>query len=197
MGQVEGDPMKSALANEKIGDAALAAKTGKTWQEWFAVLDAAGAAEMGHSEIANWLCDQYGTEKGWHWQMITAGYEQERGLRRKHEKPDGFEVSVSRTMAASPETLLRAWTDEETRRTWLPDAPLAITTAAEGKSLRARWADGRERIDVNVYPKGERTQITVQHRRLPDPEAALRSKTDWKERLERLRNLVEEKGETR
>jgi hypothetical protein len=152
---------------------------------------------MGHTEIATWLCDRYGSENGWHWQMVTAGYEQERGLRRKHETPDGFEISVSRTIAASPEALLRAWTDEAIRDTWLPDAELAITTANPGKSLRARWEDGRERVDVNVYPKGERTQITVQHRRLPDPEAAVRSKTDWKERLERLRNLVEEKEEKR
>jgi hypothetical protein len=183
--------MKSALANEKIGDAALAAKTGKTWQEWFAVLDAAGAAKMEHTEIATWLSDQYGSEKGWHWQMITAGYEQERGLRRKNETPDGFEVSISRTIAASPEALLRAWTDEAIRRSWLPDAEMTITTDNPGKSLRARWEDGRERVDVNVYPKGEKTQITVQHRRLPDPEAAERSKAYWKEGLERLRNLVE------
>jgi uncharacterized protein DUF4287 len=184
--------MKSALANEKIGDEALVAKTGKTWQEWFQVLDAAGAAGMSHTEIATWLCDRYGAENGWHWQMVTAGYEQERGLRRKHETPDGFEVSVSRTIAASPEVLVEAWTDEAVRRTWLPEGELTITSARPGKSLRARWGEGRERIDVDVYPKGERTQITVQHRRLPDPEAAERSKSFWKERLERIRARTEE-----
>jgi hypothetical protein len=183
--------VKSALANEKIGDAALAAKTGKTWQEWFAVLDAAGAAKKSHSEIVTWLCDQYGEENGWHLQMITVGYEQERGLRRKHEKPDGFEVSASKTIAASAEALTRAWMDEEVRRRWLPEAPLTITKSTPGKSLRARWGDGRERVAVDLYPKGEKTQISVQHARLPDPEAAERSKAEWKERLERLRAITE------
>jgi len=96
-------------------------------------------------------------------------------------------------MKSALAALLRAWTDEAIRRAWLPNAELAITTANPDKSLRARWEDGPERIDVNVYPKGEKTQITVQHRRLPDPEAALRSKAYWKEGLERLRAVAEER----
>ena len=39
----------------RLSDAAVQAKTGKTWQEWFAVLDAAGARAMDHQSIAAYL----------------------------------------------------------------------------------------------------------------------------------------------
>ena len=35
---------KSATSSPRLSDAAVEAKTGKTWQKWFSVLDAAGAA---------------------------------------------------------------------------------------------------------------------------------------------------------
>ena len=41
-----------AKPRERMSDAAVQAKTGKTWPEWFAVLDKAGAAKMTHKEIA-------------------------------------------------------------------------------------------------------------------------------------------------
>ena len=38
-----------------MSDAAVQAKTGKTWKEWFAILDRAGARKMAHKEIAAYL----------------------------------------------------------------------------------------------------------------------------------------------
>ena len=35
----------------EMSDAAVMAKTGKTWDQWFALLDKAGAARLGHREI--------------------------------------------------------------------------------------------------------------------------------------------------
>ncbi len=104
------------LAKERIGDAALAARTGKTWSEWFKMLDAAGTKGMSHREIVELLRKRYGEKLGWWWQMITVGYEQARGKRQKHEKPEGFEISSSKTMAASLALLYRAWTDAKLRR---------------------------------------------------------------------------------
>ena len=108
-----------------------------------------------------------------------------------HERPDGFEVSVSRTLAVSGEALIQAWKDPGTRKRWLPKAPLSITKSTPGRSLRAKWGEGEERLDVSVYPKGEKTLLTVQHRRLPDPEAAERSRAFWRERLQRLSAVLE------
>ena len=38
-----------------MSDEAVKAKTGKTWKEWFAALDKAGATKMGHQDIVKYL----------------------------------------------------------------------------------------------------------------------------------------------
>ncbi|MGD0920209.1 MAG: hypothetical protein ABSA70_00415 [Terriglobia bacterium] len=53
--------MKNAIEARHVphlSDAVVQANTGKTWQEWFAVLDAAGAREMDHQSIAAYLYKQ-------------------------------------------------------------------------------------------------------------------------------------------
>ncbi|HET9545067.1 MAG TPA: DUF4287 domain-containing protein, partial [Gaiellaceae bacterium] len=94
------EPDLSGLASED----ALVAATGRRWKEWFAVLDAWGANERKHGEIARRLRSEHGVP-GWWSQTVTVGYERARGLRVKHERPDGFSVSVSRTVAAPAERL--------------------------------------------------------------------------------------------
>ncbi len=80
-----------------IGDAAVQAKTGKTWAQWCQVLDRAGARKMNHTAIATYLYDELGVP-GWWCQMVAVGYEQARGLREKHQTPTGYEISVSKTL---------------------------------------------------------------------------------------------------
>jgi hypothetical protein len=65
----------------RLSDAAVQAKTGKTWQEWFAVLDAAGARAMDHQSIAAYSYQQLRLP-GWWAQMVTVAYEQARGRSR-------------------------------------------------------------------------------------------------------------------
>src|SRR4051812_6895798 len=120
-----------------IGDDAVRARTGKSWAEWFALLDDAGAKEMNHKQITA-ILDAQGMD-GWWCQMVTVGYEQERGLRQKHQKGDGFEAGVSRTFAVPLAALYAAWHDEKVRRRWLGDCPLTIRKATKDKSLRITW----------------------------------------------------------
>ncbi len=181
----------AGLAKERIGDAALAAKTGKNWDAWFKILDAAGARKMSHREIAAFLAKRYGAERGWWWQMVTVGYEQERGKRVTHEKPEGFEVGSSKTIAASLGSLYRAWTDAKLRKRWLSDAAFSISKATPRKSIRIKWGDGTGRVSVMFYPKGAKNQVTVQHGRLPNATAAKKTQAYWKERLEQLRGILE------
>jgi Domain of unknown function (DUF4287) len=48
----------------RIGDEAVREKTGQGWNEWFAVLDEAGAAKKTHAEIAILLGEEHGMP-GW------------------------------------------------------------------------------------------------------------------------------------
>lgn len=94
-----------------MSDHAVKAKTGKVWSEWFKILDAAGAKKMTHQEIAALLHSKHHVGPWWT-QMVTVTYEQARGLRDKHQKPGGYEISVSRTVDASLSKAFKAWTDE-------------------------------------------------------------------------------------
>jgi hypothetical protein len=93
-----------------IGDDTVRAKTGKTWAEWVAALDKAGARTMAHGEIAALLHEKYDVP-GWWTQMVTVGYEQSIGKRAPRQKADGFAVSASKTLRVSPAAAFKAFND--------------------------------------------------------------------------------------
>jgi len=175
----------------RISDEALQLKTGKNWQEWFAILDRAGAKRMNHAQIAACLYEKWSLP-GWWSQMVAVGYEQARGLREVHERPSGYEISVSRTVGVPVSVLYRAWVDRKTRSRWLLNTPITIRKANANKSLRVTWADNKTSLEVNFYRKGTtRTQVTVQHAKLADSKAAAKMRTYWSSTLDGLKQLLE------
>jgi uncharacterized protein YndB with AHSA1/START domain len=175
--------------SERMSDEAVRAKTGKSWDEWLAILDAAGARSMGHKEIVA-LVSQHGAGPWWR-QMVAVTYEQARGLREKHQTASGYTANASRTIGVPVDRLFEAWSDAALRRRWLPDAELTIRKATPDKSLRISWGDGSN-VDVGLTPKGEsKSQVAVEHAKLPDAEAVARAKEYWKQALDRLQEMVE------
>ena len=69
-----------------MSDDAVKARTGKTWTEWFAILDAAGAGKMTHPQIATYLSTEQAVPDWWS-QMVTVTYEKARGLRESAPTP--------------------------------------------------------------------------------------------------------------
>lgn len=184
---------KSPRQAARIGDAAVQAKTGKTWPEWFALLDRAGAKTMSHKEIVAWLEANDGPGPWWQ-QMVTVAYEQERGLRKKHETTAGYQISRSRTMAVPVESLYQAFKDKRRRQRWLADPDFTIRTATENKSLRITWSDGTTNVEVLFTSRAAtKSQVSVQHNRLADEAAAEKMKRYWGEQLDRLQAYLEGK----
>ena len=144
-----------------ISSDAVRAKTGKSWAEWFAILDKAGAAKWTHKEIASFLHEQKCGD--WWSQMVTVGYEQAQDCRVKHQTADGFTAGASKTVAVPVATLFRAWTDGKSRSKWLPDAAgITIRSATKNKSLRVVWTDGTSSIVVQFYPNGAaKSKVTI------------------------------------
>lgn len=173
-----------------MSDEAVESRTGKTWSRWFKHLDTAGAKKMSHREIVAHLSEKHGVGPWWQ-QMVAVTYEQARGLRDKHEKPEGFEISVTRTIDAPLGKAFKAWTDEKIRKHWLP-ANLTIRKATTNKSLRISWEDGKTSLSVNFYPKGDgKSQVVVQHGKIPDAKGAAKMKKFWAQALDRLREVFE------
>lgn len=163
--------------------------TGKPWAEWMALLDEAGGRSMTHKEIVAWLGANHRVSAWW-MQQIAVAYENSRGLRQKHEMPDGYQISRSRTIPAAAETLYHAWLDEATRAHWLSDAAFTARKVTPHKIIRLAWDDDTA-VEVRLTEKGAgRTTITVQHNKLPDAEAAERMKGYWAAALERLEAAI-------
>ena len=185
--------MSTAAARAKtparMSDEAVQAKTGKSWNEWFKILDAAGAKKMTHQERVAVLHQKYDVGPWWQ-QMVAVTYEQARGLRQAHEKPSGYEISVSRTINAPVSKAFKAWNDAKTRVAWLEEQ-VTVRTATKDKSLRLNWSDGKTIVAVAFYPKGEKCQVVAQHNKLSDAKAAAKMKKFWAGALDRLKEAIE------
>jgi len=136
-------------------DESIRSRTGRGWEEWFDLLDEWGAPERSHTEIARWVAEQQDIEPlAWNAQAVAGSYERVRGLREVGEKPDGFTITASKTVAMPVERLYDAFVDESLRRRWLPDGELTERTATKPKSARFDWGDGGTRVNVVFEAKG-------------------------------------------
>ena len=177
----------------RISDAAVEKRTGKNWAQWFKLLDAAGAKKFDHKSIAKMVHEKFDAGDWWS-QMITVAYEQARGLRKTHERPDGFSISVTRTIGASAAVTFRAWNDARQRAKWLLDdaEKIHIRKRTPSKSLRITWSDDVTSVEVNLYPKpAAKTQVSVQHNKLKSARAGAAMKRYWAAAVARLRGLLE------
>ncbi len=173
---------KTGKPSPRIGDEAVKAKTGQTWNEWFKILDAAGGKTMNHQQLVSRLSRQHG---------IGPTYEQSRGLRAKHQKPEGYEISVSRTIETPLSKAFKAWTDEKARKKWLP-SNFKVRKATTNKSLRITWEDEKTSVAVAFLPKGSgKCQVVAQHSKLSNANTAAKMKTFWARALDRLKELLE------
>jgi uncharacterized protein YndB with AHSA1/START domain len=191
--------MKTKLAAKKSGvptkaqsgDAAVLSRTGKTWDQWFGILDQAGAVKMKHAEIARYVYEKHSEVGGWWSQMITVSYEQARGMREKHQKPSGYEISVSRTIAVPLKKSYEAWSNSRTRSRWLPEKNAKIRKATENKTIRITWPDETSLL-VSFLEKGkDKSQVVVTHAKLKNSAGANRMKKYWSERLDQLKSVLE------
>lgn len=177
----------------KTSDEKIRERTGRGWEEWFALLDEWGAAARSHREIARWLAEQMGVHPlAWNAQAITASYELTRGLREVGEKDDGFAITASKTVAVPVDRLYEAVVDESARTAWLPGARLSERTVTRPKSARFDWDEGPTRVHVSFLARGEsKSTVALEHRRLADAGEADQMKAYWRERLSVLKSALE------
>jgi uncharacterized protein YndB with AHSA1/START domain len=192
-----GRPRKDSAGptHNGVGDAAVRKATGQGWNEWFKILDDAGASLMEHAAIATLLGETHSVPEWWS-QTITVGYEQARGLRRKNEATDGFQAGVSKTINAATAKLYRAWEDEATRTRWMGDHKVEIRVANTDKNIRMTWLvqgpDEGSSVEVYFWPKdANKCLVQVQQRKLADAEAVQRVRAFWSVKLENLRAAME------
>lgn len=185
LGAAPADPATFSVSDESMQKA-----TGRSHDEWFALLDAWDATTHSHPAIAGWLVAEHGTS-GWWSQSITIDYERSRGMRTRHQRSDGFTISVTRTVNATADAALAAFSDATTRERWL-EAPVVERATRARLTVSFDWAEPPSRVKVTVIPKdGDRTTVSVTHEQLPDVETAERLKIVWRGHLTALTTLLQ------
>ena len=159
-----------ATSDERIRE-----RTGRGWEEWFDRIDEWG--ELTHREIAKRIAAELGIDPlAWNAQAITMSYERTRGGRRPGQRDDGFAVTATKTLPVPVEQLFDAF---------LAQDELSERTSTRPKSARFDWGDSR--VNAVFVAKGEASStVSVEHRRLADPDEAERMKAFWRERLAQL-----------
>ncbi|HEX5759366.1 MAG TPA: hypothetical protein VF121_09250 [Thermoanaerobaculia bacterium] len=185
-----------------LTDEAAREKTGHGLEHWFAVLDAFGAAEKGHTGAADHLYTVHGVP-GWHALGITVAYERARGLRQVNQScTGGFQVSVSKTVPVPVSEVVEALRDGKRRAAWTRDADPALAAALEAAFagpkprevkvktsdyawLRFPWDD--HTVVIYIRGKASGASVVADNSDLPEPRLVEVRRAQWKAALEGLR----------
>jgi len=140
--------------------ASVGEATGRGWDAWLELLDAAGAADLSHKEIVAYLEREHPEVSGWWRQSLTVGYERARGKRAVGETAGtGFQVGVQRSVAGiSPD---EAWELITSRpELWLGEGASIVFVNGERFEVPAR--DGAPGVtgEIRVVRPGDRLRMT-------------------------------------
>ena len=170
-------------------DAAVKAATGCTWDRWVKALDRVKAHTWPHRKIAEHVHAKYKVP-GWWAQTVTVGYERIKGLRAIGQRRDGsFEATKSKTFPAPLARLYDAF-EARGRARWLPGVDLTVRKSTREKYMRITWADATS-VEVGFSSRGaSKSQVAIQHSKLPSQAEATRLKEYWTERLDALKEVL-------
>jgi uncharacterized protein YndB with AHSA1/START domain len=190
----------------------IESKTGRPWSAWLDVLDAFDVAAHGHTAAAKHLQDVHDVGAWWA-QTLTVRYEQVRGLREVGQRDGGFELSVSRTIRATPEAAYAAVTEPAHWSRWFArqaEADVRVGgryRTADGdageflaldspRRMRMSWEQAKHPsgsvVEITVTPKDHgRVVVRVTHAKLAD--AAMRDdlRGAWRWAMDSLRSYLE------
>ena len=166
------------VAAPEQDDATVQARTGRTWDQWRAVIDGWSGHEQGHAEVARWLQEEHGVE-GWWAQSITVGWERITGRRLPGQVADGtFTANRSATITTDASLLGELLRDEDARAWLFPGLEPQLRSRPSSKNVRIALTTGVAEIAIAPRDAGRAT-ITVQHAKLPSPAEATRWKAYW------------------
>src|SRR4051794_21741063 len=162
------------VAEPGVSDAAVQRATGKSWDEWFALLDAWQGTTHNHTDIARHVYETYEID-GWWAQNVTVGYERARGMRALHERPDGFSMNASKTFPVPVERLFAAFVEQDERERWLEGIELRNRTNQLNKSARFDVLPEDSRLAVTFVAKGlQKAAAQLQQDRLASADEVAR-----------------------
>lgn len=177
-------------AKPSLTDKAVEKATGKSWDEWFAILKQEEADQLIHKDIARLLTDKYKID-GWWTQSITVEFERFLGRRQVGQVKSGtFQTAVSKTMPGNLDQVFDLWLEAVKDAEEFNSIPLAgkpaISKTEKWRYWRANLKDG-SKITITVGLKSEdKSILTFSNEKLKDQDAIKSWKAFWKDYLKKL-----------
>ena len=178
-----GSSTRTWISMPEISDDAVREGSGQGWDHWCDLIDGWAIDPWDHAAAAARL-EAEQPVNGWWAQTITVGYERITGRRLPHQMADGtFTANKSRTVAADADKLRELLLDADHRRDLFPGEATELRSSPTAKAIRLVIGPGVATISVNPKPDG-RTNVTVQHQKLPTFDDVERWKFWWSDWLE-------------
>lgn len=177
--------------------------TGKSWDEWIALIQKSPVAQKPHKDIARWLWDEKLIKSSWWCQQVTVGYEFATDRRVRGETADqGFEVGVHKTIPVDRDEVWELMLSPEGLKLWLGDVTelvLAkkqlyetpegtqgeIRTFKEGEFIRMTWQPAKRQspttLQIRLDTTGpNKTRLSFHHEKLADAKEREQMRKQWR-----------------
>ena len=204
--------MKHTFKSEHpVTNEAAKAATGKTLDQWFTELDKADGLKLGRREINNQLNQQ--KLDPWWCSTIAVEYEKHHDVRKKDGLFEGYFVCATKTIAAPPADVFKAWSTGAELSKWfgggakvdLKDGGAfenkdgdkgTFLRVRENKDIRMTFENSElsapTQVDVQFQDKGKgKTGLLVNHTRIQTRAEADGLRASWAQALDQLKTTCE------
>ncbi len=197
-------------ANEMSAEAIRKA-TGKSWDDWYGLMDKFGGAAKGRKALGEFLLKKHGVDAWWTTTLIVE-YEKARKVVEKDGQPKGYNICVTKAIKAKPAQVFDAFSSAAKLGKWLGAGTKldfreggSLETAGghrgsikkinPGKLIRFTWEGQRhaagELVEVKLQPSGEKCSVILTHDRIQTRDAADGLRTAWGQALDTLKAQLE------
>lgn len=189
----------------EVSPASAKAATGRTLDEWYALLDEKGGLAEGRRVLTEYLFRQLKVDAWWTTTIIVE-YEKARGIAEKDGLPKGYNICVTKAVAVAPERAVDEFADGSW---WLGKGVKVAEGEAfdagdghkgrfkkvtPGKLIRFTWeGPGHapvEVIDIKAIVTAGKTSLTINHDRLQSRDTADGMREAWAKVLNELKDRL-------
>jgi len=190
-----------------VTDASCKECTGKSLKEWSAVLDAASPANR--REAIQYIYGEIGAKDAWWPTTVWVEHEKHKGVVRKDGRGEGYNICVTKTVAAPVSAVYAAFTGDELKNWFGASASFdeqgrvddgdgnggELLRVRKDKDLRFKWntkgSEDESQVDVMFAEKAGKTGITLNHGRIQSRAEADGLRRAWGEAFDRLKKNLE------
>lgn len=189
----------------EVSPASAKAATGKTLEEWYAVLEAKGGGAEGRRVLTEYLFRQLKVDAWWTTTIIVE-YEKARGIFEKDGLPKGYNICVTKSLTVAPERALGEFADGS----WWLGKGVKVAEGGSfdagdghkgrfkkvtpGKVIRFTWEGLRhapvEVIEIKATVTAGKTSVLINHDRLQSRDTADGMREAWAKVLNELKDRL-------